>query len=659
MERFYYSGEINQFISAPDTEIIGHLTTKSEFSVELTQREAWSSQINILKNSLVSYDGQIFFEYSIPRMGRRIDVVLIIGNAIFVLEFKVGEKEYTSSAIDQVWDYALDLKNFHKESYASTLAPILVATQAKDSFNAIATTKHNPSLLFPLKTNGNSLSSIISDVMNFSIGQSIDGPQWGRGVYSPTPTIIEAAKALYNGHSVKDLVKKSAGGDDFEVTSQTISNIIQKAKIESQKSIIFLTGVPGAGKTLVGLDISTKHFNKDEGLTSVFLSGNGPLVAVLREALTIDKYSREKEAGKKPKKGEIMSQVKAFIQNVHHYRDECLIDKEKAPFDHIAIFDEAQRAWNLTQTSNFMARRKGEKNFNISEPEFLISCLNRHDTWAVIICLVGGGQEINTGEAGIAEWIASLNRSYKNWHVYISDKLSDSEYAAGEALQLLEEHKNVVTYSTLHLSVSVRSFRAENLARFVKALLDIDIEAARKYHEELNDRYPILITRDLNKAKSWLREIASGTERYGMLVSSQAIRLKPYAIDVKSPMDPVHWFLKEKDDIRSSYYLEDVATEFQVQGLELDWTCISWDADFRFQNGEWSHHSFVGTRWNKINQQERKQYLKNAYRVLLTRARQGFVIFVPPGDNQDLTRRTSFYDSTYQYLKSVGIRELI
>lgn len=251
-------------------------------------------------------------------------------------------------------------------------------------------------------------------------------------------------------------------------------------------------------------------------------------------------------------------------------------------FEHVAIFDEAQRAWDKTQTANFMLRKKNTPNFRISEPEFLISVLDRHPDWAVIICLVGGGQEINTGEAGITEWIESLNRTFPEWRVYVSDKLSDSEYAAGEALQLLTTHKYVVTNPALHLSVSLRSFRAEHLSLLIKNLLDLNIEEAKKNYESIKEKYPLVITRDLSRAKQWLKEKARGTERYGIVVSSQAQRLKPYAIDVRSPMDPIHWFLDGKEDIRSSYYLEDVATEFQVQGLELDWACVTWDGDFRY-----------------------------------------------------------------------------
>ncbi len=588
-------------------------------------------------------------------MGRRIDVVLLIGTVIFVLEFKVGEKAFIVSAEDQVWDYALDLKNFHETSHDHFIAPVLIATESKDAELVIALTPHNDKVFFPIRTNIHLLREVIERVLSLFDGQAVSAAHWESGRYSPTPTIIEAAMALYNRHSVEDISRSDAGVINLSQTSSSLAEIIRDSKERSQKSICFVTGVPGAGKTLVGLNISTTHNDKNSSLYSVYLSGNGPLVKILCEALARDKVSRGKEQGNRIKKGEAMSEVKAFIQNVHHFRDECLLDSGPL-HEHVVLFDEAQRAWNKEQTCNFMRRKKNRPGFNQSEPEFLISCLDRHQDWAVIVCLVGGGQEINTGEAGIAEWIESLNRFFPQWHVYISPRLSDSEYGAGDTLKTLLQGRGHVEYKPeLHLSVSMRSFRAEHVSLWVKQLLDLYLDDAKQTFNLLKDKYPIVITRDQAKAREWLRKQARGTERYGVVVSSQAERLKPYAIDVKSPMDPVHWFLDGKEDVRSSYYLEDVATEFHVQGLELDWVCVTWDADFRHTKSGWEHRSFCGDRWNKINKAERKIYLKNAYRVLLTRARQGMVIVVPPGDAKDPTRDPEFYNGTFEYLESIGL----
>ncbi len=656
MRREYYSDTISDFLTRNNDEILGKLAQGNDFVLEQTQRDAWLEEIRILKNVLQTYNGSIYFEYSIPRMGKRIDVVLVIGSVIFVLEFKVGEKEFASYATDQVWDYALDLKNFHETSHEVHIAPVLIATKAKVNIAIISTSIHNDKLIIPIKCNEELLAQVLVDVLHFSDGNEINTAQWEAGRYQPTPSIIEAAMALYSGHSVDEISRSDADAINLSQTSDAVSEVIQYSRQNSVKSICFVTGVPGAGKTLVGLNIATKHINKDNDMYSVFLSGNGPLVAILREALTRDKVRREKEGGRKVKKGEVMSEVKMFIQNVHNFRDEGLIDVQKPPIEHVALFDEAQRAWDLQQTANFMQRKRGQANFHSSEPEFLISCLDRHPDWAVVVCLVGGGQEINTGEAGISEWIEALDRSFPDWQVYISPRLTDSEYGTEKVLNKIKTHKNINYKEELHLSVSMRSFRAEHVSLLVKQLLDLHPEQARVTLEGIQDKYPIVITRDISKAKQWLKDQARGSERYGIVVSSQAQRLKPYAIDVKSPVDPIHWFLDGKEDVRSSYYLEDVVTEFQVQGLELDWACVTWDADFRHTENGWGHFSFVGDKWNRIKKPERQNYLKNAYRVLLTRARQGMVIVVPSGDEEDHTRKKEFYDPIFEYLQEIGFK---
>jgi hypothetical protein len=655
MKRDYYSDSIANFLSASTNEILGTLAENSGFDIQLTQRNAWLEEIVILKNALRDSEGMIYFEYSIPRMGKRIDIVLLIGPALFVLEFKIGEKEFTSYALNQAYDYALDLKNFHETSRELSIAPIVIATNASAPIPAIATTVHNDKVLAPIRCTVEMLGEILRRVMEFVGDGLIDARRWESGRYSPTPTIIEAAMALYNSHSVDEISRSDAAAINLSVTSATISEIIQSARNNSFKAVCFVTGVPGAGKTLVGLNIATQRRDESDELYSVFLSGNKPLVDILREALARDRVRREKEAGGKTRKGQAMSEVKAFIQNVHHFRDECIID-EGPPKEHVALFDEAQRAWDLQETASFMRRKKSTPHFNQSEPEFLISCLNRHPDWAVIVCLVGGGQEINRGEAGISEWVDALNRSFPDWHVYISSRLSDSEYAAGHALDLLHSRADLKIQDELHLAVSMRSFRAEHVSLLVKQLLDLEKEEASKTLANVSAKYPIMLTRDLAKAKRWLREQARGTERYGIVVSSQAERLKPHAIDVKSPMDPIHWFLDGPEDVRSSFYLEDVATEFAVQGLELDWTCVTWDADFRYTENGWDHRSFRGDRWNYVKKAERKSYQKNAYRVLLTRARQGMVIVVPRGDVEDPTRKPEFYEATFEYLRGIGFR---
>lgn len=657
MKNYYYSSTISDFLEQDLENIIGTLVLNSEFSDEVNQKNAWKEEIVILKKCLSKYNGSIYFEYAIPRMGRRIDVLVIIDSTLFVLEFKVGEKDFQSSAIDQVWDYALDLKNFHETSHEIYIAPILIPTKANQAIITISETHHNDKLLNPIKCSVSSIEFAIDQILNYVHDSKIIIEEWEQGRYHPTPTIVEAAISLYAGNSVSEISRSDAGAYNISRTSEAVTDIIKKSKEKSRKAICFVTGVPGSGKTLVGLNIANQHINKEDNLYSVYLSGNGPLVAILREALTRDKVSRERSLSRKLKKSEAMSQVKLFIQNVHNFRDYCLVD-EKPPLEHVAIFDEAQRAWDYQQTVNFMRRKKNLPNFSQSEPEYLITCMDRHKDWAVIVCLVGGGQEINTGEAGISEWLESLNRSFKHWDIYISSKLQDSEYNSAEIIKGLNPQINIIQEDSLHLATSMRSFRSENVSKLVKDLLDINKESARKIIKEIDGDYPIVITRDLQKAKDWIKSQARGSERYGIVASSQAVRLKPQAIDVKTPVDPIHWFLDKKDDVRSSYYLEDVVTEFQVQGLEIDWACVTWDGDFRYQDNEWKHFSFVGGKWNKINKAERRVYLKNAYRVLLTRARQGMVIYVPAGSDEDPTRDKSYYNSTFTYLSELGFKSI-
>lgn len=655
MLNYYYKDSICSFLTKSVDQVIGEITISNQFDSNLNQNHSWVAEINCLQKALQGLEGTIFFEFSIPRMGKRVDTLIIIEGVIFVVEFKVGEHKYNQSSVEQVWDYALDLKNFHEPSHQALLVPILVATEAKNIFSEIVTTSHNDNLILPIKTNGESLKIIIHAVLDFYDEiQTVDPTGYAAGRYSPTPTIIEAAISLYKNHTVDEITRSDADATNLSKTTDTISEIITQARENNKKIICFVTGVPGAGKTLVGLKVATTHLADEGGEASVYLSGNGPLVAILQEALARDKIKNEKEKGVTLTKGKAKSSVKTFIQNIHHYRDSYLVDPT-APYDHVAIFDEAQRAWNKEQTVSFMKRKKNKPDFDHSEPEFLISCLNRHEDWAVIVCLVGGGQEINTGEAGISEWLAAIKNWYPHWSVHISPNLTDSEYSATDAIAALSNVTEVHLNPDLHLSVSMRSFRAENLSLFVKNMLDIQKEKAIETFNQVKEKYPIVLTRDLKKAKQWLKEKARGSERYGIVVSSQAQRLKPYAIDVKSPMNPIHWFLNGKDDVRSSYFLEDVATEFHVQGLELDWACIAWDGDLRYANDGWKTYEFRGSKWLNIKKEERKQYLINAYRVLLTRARQGMIIVVPDGNSEDSTRKPEYYDATFNYLKSLGI----
>lgn len=707
--RCLYENSIRDFIIEDDKSILGALCDHFFGVVLTTQIEAWHGEIAILKQSLLRYkesDGRIIFEYDIPRLGKRIDAVLLLNGIVFCLEFKVGESHILEADVDQVLDYALDLKNFHKFSQDRIIVPILIATNYREATNVVQVSAYDDKVINPLIAGKAGVDELIENVLHMYPGEDPVNTDWIISPYAPTPTIIEAARTLYESHSVEDITRHEADKVSTDRTIAYVLDVIQKSKRNLEKSICFVTGVPGAGKTLVGLDVAIKqtyqgHDKPVEDEGAVYLSGNGPLVAVLTEALAQDNYKKCAERKEKKKLSDSRREVSKSIQMIHRYRDNMLakiknpvengmleIDPAKAikqgesgfgEVEHVAIFDEAQRSWTHKRLADYLKRggTYGNKlkvpNFPMSEAAFLIWSLDQRQDWATIVCLVGGGQEINTGEAGITEWIKALNEKFPHWKVYISPKLTEAEYAEGKVNDLLKDNKNVVYSENLHLGVSLRSYRAEKLSAFVHSLLTFDDNAASLY-AEIKDKYPIVLTRDMAKAKKWLHEKVRGTERTGVLVTKESARYKPLAIHILPSGDEnaVHWFLEDKADTRSSNYLEDAATEIQVQGLELDYTCLLWDADMRYDKGKWRFYRFNGqTKWveqtgSSESNQELIKYMLNAYRVLLTRARAGMVICVPAGNPnktatgfwEDSTRLPEYYNGTYQYLKSLGIEEI-
>ena len=719
MNRFFYNASIPCFLRTNAEKVWADLSLNSRLDDNVLQKDSWAHEIATLQSSLDGLDGEIFFEYSIPRLGKRADVILLIKDVVIVLEYKVGEKSYERSDLEQVWDYALDLKYFHQKSHELWVVPILVATAASDRSHVFQPSKYDDKVLEPVCSNDSTLRAIIDQVLEL-LAKSETPEGWGMSPYNPTPTIVQAATTLYRRKNLENKsiaeITNHTSEDRTEKATEAVLRIVEESKRKGQKSICFITGVPGAGKTLVGLDIAINLFEENENKKAdenrslaVYLSGNGPLVKVLREALARDAVEQEKKKNPKTKynKTRAHKAVDSFIMDVYHHRDYVLqmvkkpilpdthtlsVDSSVAVNDgsewlteHVDIFDEAQRSWTYEQLRNWLSRKKGIQNFPMSEPEFLTWGLDKKKDWAVIVCLVGGGQEINTGEAGISTWLSAIHDAFDNWHVYYPANLREKEYADGKVEERLaaipEAQKHPI--EELHLAVSKRSFRAENLSLFVKALLDVDVELAKEQLQKLEANYPIRLTRDLEKAKDWLRKVHRGSERYGLLVSSQAYRLRPLSIDVRCKPDTVHWFLDDITDIRSSLFLEDAATEFDVQGLELDYAAIVWDGDMIYDpdhvvlskkdrkkpeliQGPWTQRSFNGGVWQNVASDMRRMYQLNAYRVLLTRARQGMVICVPTGNSTknidgsylDPTRVPLFYDSTYEYLKSLGIKEL-
>ncbi|WP_303757754.1 DNA/RNA helicase domain-containing protein [Bacteroides caecimuris] len=704
--RCLYRSDFKSFIESDPYSILGHIHDAFHGQALTSTDEAWNSEINLLQRVLVPWkdeDAEIIFEYDIPRLGKRIDAVLLLRGIIFCLEFKVGQKDALQSDVEQVMDYALDLKNFHRYSHDRIIVPILIPTKHRSSSNSFIPSVYDDSIFNPLITGANGLQNLINGVLQHARANTPGTiKDWIISPYTPTPTIIEAARSLYENHSVEDITRHEADKVTTDATIAYILDIINRSKKNGEKSICFVTGVPGAGKTLVGLDVAVKQsyqedgtFNVDDG--AVYLSGNGPLVAVLTEALARDDYKKSKNKGEDKKLSDSRREVSKFIQIIHRYRDNMLakiknpvvdgkleIDPHKAvklqqsgygEVEHVAIFDEAQRAWTHKRIADYLKRggTYGNKlkvaNFPMSEAAFLIWSLDQREDWATIVCLIGGGQEINTGEAGISEWIAAINNRFQHWRVYISDKLTEPEYAEGKVTELLKHNSKVEYSDRLHLGVSLRSFRAERLSAFVHSLLSFNPDAEELYKNVISHRYPIVLTRSMDKARSWLRQQARGTQQTGILISKVSARFKPLAVHVlpQSEDNAVHWFLEDKTDVRSSNYLEEAATEIQVQGLEVDYACVLWDADMRYDDGKWSFWKFNGkTQWIPEKNIETQKYMLNAYRVLLTRARQGMVICVPEGNSnktpegfpEDPTRLPAYYNSTYEYLKRLGLDEI-
>jgi hypothetical protein len=643
-----YQKSVSAFLNTDNETVIGHLAVNIQnHQLLLQQRTSWDHQITYLKETLqyLPPEWYLILEYPIPRRAKRIDIVILANDVMFVVEFKDKESKYSQDAINQVEDYSLDLRDFHKQSATRTIIPILWASEAKERQNIL---NDNGDFVKPtLFANKSNLHVLVTSAYEFytnTTGLKINPDRWNNSEYLPTPTIIEAAQHLFSGQNVKEISRSHAGSENLTETTNAILRAIRNAQDNNEKIICFITGVPGAGKTLAGLNI-VHNVDKNAG-KGVFLSGNGPLVKVLTEALARDHSKRTKTSIEKSRR-EI-----AFVQNVHQFLD-FYHNNNQTPDDKIVLFDEAQRAWNAEHS-----KRKFDRNF--SEAEMLFDIMNRNEGWAVIIALIGSGQEINTGEAGLAEWGKTINDKFSNWKIYISPELKEgsSTIANYKLFETAPSNLSITENSDLHLKVSIRSYKAEKLSEWVAAILeDEPLKAKELFQNHLKD-YPIWLTRNIETARFFLRNKNRGHRRTGLVASSGARRLKPLGLDVAAEIDVEKWFLNPKDDIRSSCFLEIPATEFAVQGLELDWAGLCWGDDFRKEAEGWSFHAFKGTRWQLERQEEKKQFIKNKYRVLLTRAREGLIIFVPEGSEIDHTRSSKNYDSTYAYLKMTGINEV-
>jgi hypothetical protein len=645
----FYAAPASTFLEQDPQHILGILTEKSAAArfthLIHSQTSAWLRQIQILKSAFAQIcnlsDWSILLEYPIPRRGKRIDAVLFAPGCILVAEFKCGATAFDRAAIVQLEDYCLDLRDFHRESRGLPIVPVLIATEASPSPVPEEFTSDQVQAVWT--ANAQDLApKLIASVARY--GRSAPPPQitrWNDSDYHPTPTIIEAAQALYAGNNVQEISRCHAGIENLTITSKAVIDLIASTRARSEKVICFVTGVPGAGKTLAGLNVVHNH-SLHEGELGVFLSGNGPLVKVLTEALARDHRIRSQGTLQESRR-----EVTAFIQNVHRFVETYFKNTSKIPVDRVIVFDEAQRAWDAEQSL-----RKFDRNF--SEPEIMLGIMDRCPDWAVIVALVGVGQEINSGEAGLAEWGRTLSDKFTHWRIAISKELMVGSQFGTSLFSSPPSHLDVIQEKALHLKVSLRSYKAERLTQFVDALLTLDSKRARELRPDPDD-YPIYLTRSLDAARAWLRRRQRGTRRTGLVASSGARRLLAYGLDVTAELDVENWFLNPPTDVRSSYFLETVATEFGIQGLELDWIGLCWGGDLIPSANGWEIRKFRGTTWQNTRDQRTRDYAVNKYRVLLTRAREGLIIWVPEGSTIDDAQSPLTYDRVAEYLTACGI----
>lgn len=649
----YYCNSIPGFIRDNSSSIIGQLVRHS-FEVNKEQSDAWENQIYELQRRLEACDmeGDIIFEYDIIRLGKRIDVIMLIRHMVFSLEFKNGKNIYTVQDAQQAEDYAVDIKNFHKESEDLYVCPILIATDAP------AYSKEQSLGCYPDKQihlQRENIKTVIPKIAKltglYGDDNEIDFNRWFNSAYHPTPTIIAAAVEAYTTHDISEIAHSEAGQYDIDLCESKLNEIIDSAQKNGKKCVCFVTGVPGAGKTLVGLDTVAKNLKYGRGSLSVYLSGNGPLVEVLREAL------RRSAKEKKQLNHETTAAINALIQSSLAFKNDNVTHNHPTA-ENILIFDEAQRVWDEQK----MKKKHNDPMMAVSEPYLLYSIMDRHKDWAVMICLVGLGQDIYDGEVGINEWFKCGIKDFKEWELFYSPELFNQIEDKNIDRKMIKEYELCHEVPELHLKTSVRSFRANKQAAFVDNLLDNNLEETCKIYNSIFEKYPVYVTRDFDSGKKWVKAQVRGSQRCGVLACSSAQRLKPEGIYVPTDIDVKNWFLAPSNDLRSSNMLEVVASEFKVQGLEIDWSLVCWDADLRRNKKDdgWEHYNFRGTKWVKRKKEEQQRYLVNSYRVLLTRARQGMVIFVPRGvdPEEDPTRDYAYYDGIFNYLTKCGIKEL-
>jgi hypothetical protein len=665
----YIDQTITEFLACQDKDLLAslHIAYSSDgfLSQYTSQSVAWERSIPLIKSGLIKFTNRyptvrswrVIMEMPLYRLRRRIDLLVVCPQAIAVVELKVGESSYLSTDAQQVEEYALDLRDFHEPSHGIPIIPVLWCTEAENTVAYQPGFDVGVAEVVRVGTDG---------FENFLLGlcqatsalPAVVHDSWSRGAYKPVPSVIEAATSLFSGHGVSEIAQADAA--NLDVSAECIFGLIKQARDTGGHYLIFLTGVPGSGKTLAGLQVvhRAEESNSNSHGDVVYLSGNTPLVTVLREALTEDDYKRQRQEGLKVKKGEVRTAVRARIQHIMDFLREYLNDPEqRPPHERAIVFDEAQRAWN----ADF-----GKKKFNrsASEPRLLMDIMGRHSDWSVIVGLIGGGQEINTGENGMAEWGEALrglpSDIKEKWSIFGPVGMA-SGIRASAFLGLGDlTGVRVSELEDLVLNVPLRSFRSPLVSDWVAAVLDGDRQAACTIMRQI-DEFPIVMTRDSSTAKDWLRKNGRGERRFGLVASSTATRLRAegYGVSISAGdgSDISNWYLSPQTDIRSSYYLEVLANEYTTQGLELDFVGLCWGGDLLRKDMKWQTRKFSGTKWT-IARNDRQRFIMNSYRVLMTRAREGVIIWVPRGNVTDSTRSPADFDHVAQFLGQCGVRSV-
>lgn len=666
-----YNASVPEFLNGDVDRIVGLLARAvadtgitSQYSRQIS---VWKDQVVLLKDSIDRLSAEradtlenwhIALEYELPRRQKRPDAIIIANDRILVIEFKFGMERYEAAARWQVDDYALNLRDFHAASHGRHIVPILCAVDAP--VDASVAHQSDGGMVAPTQlANGQTLWMVMqrasaNGLPPAALAFPIDPVAWLASPYRPTLTIIEAAERLYGNHSVREISHNYA--ENLDKTTDMLAGVILHAKRYKKRVICFVTGVPGAGKTLTGLNVvHDPAVRSKQGPSGIFLSGNGPLVKVVREALVIN----QQRAGRRRKDAE--HEVSTFIQNVHQFLRYHREHPTAVPHEHVVVFDEAQRAWNREQ----MRRKQG---VDRSESAELLEVMERPTDWSVIVALVGGGQEIFLGEAGLEEWGNAIQDANADWTVVASPEVvRGGESVAGHRLFADEPASDLVIQPEplAHLSVSVRSHRAQQLTEWVNELLELDVNLAID-HFPAPREFPLVMTRDLEAARKWLRARTGGdpAKRCGLVATSEDQRFRAHGLenstDFRMGYSFEKWFLAPLEDVRSSFALEVSASEFECQGLELDWVGVCWGGDLtpKAEGTCWEYRKFRGGGWQSCRSIIEQVYIRNRYRVLLTRARAGMVIWVPPGSPTDPTRDPARFERVYQLLKNAGVPDL-